>query len=95
MVSRSYFGPLSLQPVTEELRIWFAKIKKPSGVIEGCVPRESGESHTSQIQTSGSFRLIHLIYVDAVTEVAEADFLLEYHLALPQRAVDGIFSGCL
>jgi len=53
MVSRSYFAPLSLPPVTEELRIWFAKIKKPSGVIEGCVSRESGESLTSQIETSG------------------------------------------
>jgi hypothetical protein len=40
--------------------------------------------------TYGSFRLIHLVHIDAVTEVAESGFLLEYRSDLPQGAVDGV-----
>ena len=58
MVSRSYFSPLCLPPVTEELRIWFAKIKKHIDVTEGCVRREPSESHTSQIWTAKSLLVI-------------------------------------
>jgi len=49
----------------------------------------------SSNRTSGSFRLIHLTHIDAVTEVTEACFLLEHRLDLPQRAVVDSLNPCL